>query len=102
MIDDVFLGRPPPHIEEWLVKNTTPTVVYHTVTFDPTVNGQLPNPSDAIRQVADGQVVGTLPEVYPTHAFSGWYTEQNGLGTKVTESTVITSDITFYAFLERG
>ena len=42
--------------------------------------------------------IGTLP--IPTregYTFSGWYTGENGTGTKITESTVLTQDAIYYA-----
>lgn len=85
---------------------STPT--YCTVTFD-IENGKnanyagasFTNPSDATRQVEAGQPAGTLPT--PSHAngnytFSGWFTAtSSSAGQQVTDQTVITNDITFYA-----
>ena len=72
-------------------------VVYHTVTFDPGYYGSFVNSSDATRQVADGEEVGTLPEITSPTTVIGWYTETAGQGTLVTSSTIITNDVTFYA-----
>lgn len=80
-------------------------VVYHIVTFDPGSSGNLVNSSDATRQVADGEAVGTLPDCIGMGPYSfnyWWYTGQNGVITQVTSSTVITADVTFYAQYSSG
>lgn len=90
----------------------TPT--YCTVTFD-IENGQyaseaittFENPSDATRQVEAGQQVGTLPtpnRANGHYTFSGWRTAtSSSAGQQVTDQTVITNDITFYAiFIPAG
>ena len=63
------------------------------VTFNPT-GGQV---AESIRGIEEGKVVEKLPE--PTrngYLFKGWYTLADG-GDEVTENTIITEDITFYA-----
>lgn len=76
--------------------------IYHTVTFNPGSNGQLVDQSQATRQVADGQSIGELPALtYPPNMqFAGWFTEQNGQGTVIDPLTIITSDKTFYAYID--
>ena len=52
---------------------------------------------EPIRNVDPGCAVGTLPTpVRYMYAFLGWFTEANG-GTKVTASTKVTEDVTYYA-----
>jgi uncharacterized repeat protein (TIGR02543 family) len=44
-----------------------------------------------------GSAVGALPALARTgHAFAGWFTAPSG-GTRVTEATVVTGDVTYYA-----
>ncbi len=70
-------------------------VVPQTVTFD----GDSPTTIEfSSKTVNKGSQVGHLPTVTKSgFAFDGWYTAPNGGGTKVTESTIITDDIIFYA-----
>ena len=66
---------------------------YHVVTF--AANGGSVSPSS--QTVAGDEAVGSLPT--PTRAgydFLGWYTEQTD-GSRVTTSTVVTADVTYYA-----
>ncbi|MDD2537697.1 MAG: InlB B-repeat-containing protein [Candidatus Absconditabacteria bacterium] len=73
----------------------TTTVVNRTVTFDG--NGGSGH-SPTTKTVQNGQAVGTLP-TSPTRAgyiFNGWYTAASG-GTQITTSTVVTSNVTYYA-----
>lgn len=87
-------------------EGNTPT--YCTVTFDiengdkaSYANVSFANPSDATRQVEAGQSVGTLPTLnylQTYYTFQGWYTmPSSATGQQVTDQTVITNDITFYA-----
>lgn len=67
--------------------------VYRTVTFNP--NGGSVN--EPTRNVLDGDPIGTLP--VPTQAgydFDGWFTLAEG-GSMISSSTIITSDITYFA-----
>ena len=44
-----------------------------------------------------GSAIGTLPTASRTnYDFDGWYTAKTG-GTKVTSSTVVNADVTYYA-----
>lgn len=53
--------------------------------------------SEPQRTVQEGEVVGTLPTPQRTNfVFDGWFTERTG-GTQVTASTVINTDIEFFA-----
>lgn len=72
---------------------TTPGVKSYTVTFN--ANGG--SVSDKTRTVESGKGVGTLPT--PTRSgyrFDGWYSSSKG-GTKITSSTVVTGNVTYYA-----
>lgn len=64
------------------------------VTFDPN-GGTLSNNT---RTVESGETIGVLPEPERSddYNFDGWFTELEG-GTKITEDTIITDDITFFA-----
>ena len=65
----------------------------YTVTFN--ANGGSVTPST--RTVTSGSAIGTLP--VPTrsgYTFDGWYTSSSG-GAKISLSTVITSNVTYYA-----
>ena len=65
----------------------------YTVTFNP--NGG--TVSETRRRVKEFDEVGTLPTpTYEGRIFLGWYTDTN-YTTRVTENTVIGSDVTFYA-----
>ena len=81
----------------WKKSNGTavvPEPVTHTVTFD--MNGA----GGAVlegRSVAEGEMVGELPDVTREgYSFDGWYTAASG-GTKITASTTVTGDVTYYA-----
>ena len=66
----------------------------HVVTFE--ANGG--TSAETTRTVDDGGAIGALPR--PTrsgYAFVGWFTETNGGGSQVTEETVVTGDVTYYA-----
>ena len=65
-------------------------VVPHSVSF---VDGT----SVTTRTVNEGDPIGTLP--FPTktgYTFNGWFDSQTG-GTRISENTIITADITYYA-----
>ena len=71
----------------------TANVVYYTVTFD--ANGGY---GGVARTVAGGSLLGTLPPD-PTkngYTFAGWWTNVSG-GTKVTASTKVNGNVTYYA-----
>ncbi len=64
----------------------------NTVTFD-TRGGS----SVASIDVEDNNAIGTLPTTErENYEFEGWYTSANG-GTKITSSTIVTDDVTYYA-----
>ncbi len=71
----------------------TPTL--YTVTWNATANGG--SCSTTSTQVASGDVIGTLPTATKSgYTFNGWYTAATG-GTKISASTVVTGNITYYA-----
>ena len=64
-----------------------------TVTFDP-AGGTV---EETTKEVENGKKIKKLPEPTRTgYVSKGWYTQSEG-GDKITEDTIITSDITFYA-----
>ena len=66
---------------------------FWTVTFD--ANGG--SVEVASRQVPDGKAIGVLPTARQSgYTFKGWFTNPSG-GTKITESTIVTADVTYYA-----
>jgi len=78
---------------------TTLSVLYEvsadmwTVTFD--ANGGTSD--EQTREVEGGETLGWLPSAEKRNAeFLGWFTAKTG-GTQVTEETIITKDVTFYA-----
>ena len=71
----------------------TPLPVNYTVTFN--ANGGSVSP--ATRTVTSGAAVGTLPDATRSgYMFAGWYTAASG-GTKVSASTKVTANVTYYA-----
>jgi uncharacterized repeat protein (TIGR02543 family) len=56
------------------------------------------NSDETQRNVVVGEKYGTLPVVTPfsSYKFTGWYTSKTG-GTKITEASTCTKDITLYA-----
>jgi len=72
--------------------------VTHTITFNPN-GGALTNPTDATRDVADGDPVDAFPAVTRSgFTFVGWFdTDAATGGTEWTEATVVTADVTLYA-----
>ena len=71
----------------------------HTVTFNPG-SGTM-NSSSKTQKVADGDTIQTLPGAKLTnYIHRGWYTGKNGTGEKLTTTTPITSDMTYYAYYE--
>ncbi len=73
---------------------STPVTVYYTVIWD--ANGG--TCATASSEIESGTAVGTLPVASKTgdYMFDGWYTAVNG-GTKITASTVISGNVTYYA-----
>ncbi len=70
-----------------------PVGTTYTVTFE--ANGG--TPATTTRSVAKGKALGTLPA--PTRAgytLAGWFTAKTS-GTKITASTTVTKDVTYYA-----
>lgn len=52
---------------------------------------------DALR-VEEGKAIGTLPTpVRSGYTFNGWFTQKGGRGAEVTDTTVVTADMTLYA-----
>ena len=73
----------------------TPPPTVYTVTWDATTNGG--SCGTATTSVTDGNAVGSLPEATKDgFTFDGWYTLLSG-GTKITTSTTITDNVTYYA-----
>ena len=76
-----------------VVAKDAPTPTNYTVTFN--ANGGSVSP--ATRTVASGAEVGTLPDATRSgYTFDGWFTSANG-GTKITSSTKVTANVTYYA-----
>ena len=70
------------------------TVTQCTATFDAN-GGSTPSPQTIT--VNSGSALGTLPTTYRTgYTFFGWFTAKTG-GTRVTTTTTITSNVTYYA-----
>lgn len=66
-----------------------------TVTWDATTNGG--SCGTATSSVTNGAAIGTLPEATKTSFnFDGWYTAPSG-GTKISASTTVTANVTYYA-----
>ncbi len=66
-----------------------------TVTWDATTNGG--SCGTATSSVTNGAAIGTLPEATKTSFnFDGWYTAPSG-GTKISASTTVTENKTYYA-----
>lgn len=64
-----------------------------TVTFDP--NGG--TVSEGTKTVQRGKAIGALPSATKNlYSFEGWFTERDG-GTKITSSTIINDDVTYFA-----
>ena len=64
-----------------------------TVTF----NGNGGTPSESSRVVNYGDAIGTLPTATRTHyTLKGWFTAASG-GTKISTSTKVTANVTYYA-----
>ena len=70
----------------------------YIVTFD----GNGGNVSERNRQIEEGNIIGTLPTATREgYIFEGWYTAING-GNLITITTVINSDVTFYAHWKKS
>ena len=68
-------------------------IAKHSVVFDPN-GGVLAEPK---RAVAEGKAVGDLPAATRDgYTFNGWFTAKSG-GTKISASTTVTKDVTYYA-----
>ena len=77
-------------------------ILYAEFMKDPIVTFVSGIGTDKQRRVKYNQKVGTLPVCgqndnrYKT--FGGWFTEENGGGTQVTKDTIVTMDVTYYAY----
>jgi len=97
-IEATFLGWKPEVAETVPASNVTYTAQWkvnrYTVTLN--ANGGSVNTPSVVREY--GQIVGALPT--PTHTdyntFVGWWTSASG-GTQISESTIITGNVTYYA-----
>ena len=78
--------------------NATTTLHAHWIsTVVVTFDGEGGTPSFSSKNVGVGTAVGELPTATKANfILTGWYTEASG-GTKITESTIINSAITFHA-----
>ncbi|MGN0393825.1 MAG: BspA family leucine-rich repeat surface protein [Coprococcus sp.] len=79
---------------QWGYKNCT-------VTFDPSssVGTGTINSTSKTKTVQSGSTLNTLPGAKLTnYILEGWYTEADGQGEKLTTDTVITENITYYAY----
>lgn len=73
----------------------TPLPTVYTVTWDATTNGG--TCGTATSSVTSGAAVGSLPEASKDgYHFDGWFTAASS-GTKITASTPVTGDVTYYA-----
>jgi uncharacterized repeat protein (TIGR02543 family) len=67
----------------------------YTVTFEP-ASGSLAE-GEAVREVAAGSAVGTLPvPARANHTFAGWFTAASG-GEQVSADTLVAADVTWHA-----
>jgi uncharacterized repeat protein (TIGR02543 family) len=67
----------------------------HIVTFDPNGSGASVTPTSVVKN--HNESIGTLPIPVRTHyTFDAWYTAATN-GTKITDATTITANVTFYA-----
>lgn len=72
-----------------------PAPTVYTVTWNATTNGG--TCGTATTMVTSGNAVGSLPEATKDgFSFDGWYTAPSG-GTKISSSTTITGNVTYYA-----
>ena len=78
------------------IKLAPPSNVVHGVTFHGG-DGATVTPSSYI-EVTHGQTISTLPTASKSgYVFDGWYTAQNGSGTRLATDTIIYSDSDYYA-----
>ena len=75
--------------------STPPVVTYYTVTWDAKSNGGSCETGSSL--VESGDAIGTLPTASRSgYDFNGWFTSKTG-GTKITATTKVTSNVTYYA-----
>lgn len=82
-----------------------PYINYYNVLFD-VYGGAAIDSFYVIHEIVPEGVIGTLLNQVPQptregYIFKGWYTEKTG-GNLVTESTMISADVTYYAKWEKG
>ena len=73
-----------------------------SISYIVTFNANGGSVSSVSRTVADGETVGELPT--PARSgwtFGGWWTAASG-GTQVTEATIVSADVTYYAHWTQG
>lgn len=108
------------YFDGWALKGTTAKVTFpYAITakteFVPIFKSLTPSENVTVTFIVDGTTVKTvtftkgtaigaanMPE-NPTkehYTFEGWFTKENGEGTQVTAATVVTEDMTVYAFLK--
>ena len=67
-----------------------------TVTFDPQEGTMFGSKS---RKIVAGETLNTIPGAKKDNMYlAGWYTEQNGQGERLEKTTIISEDVTYYAF----
>ena len=67
-----------------------------TVTFDPQEGTMFGSES---KKVVAGESLNTIPGAKKDNMYlEGWYTEQNGQGERLEKTTIISKDVTYYAF----
>ena len=67
-----------------------------TVTFDPQEGTMFGSKS---RKIVAGETLNTIPGAKKDNMYlEGWYTEQNGQGERLEKTTIISEDVTYYAF----
>jgi len=82
-----------------LIINVSKMLRQYTVKFDPGEGSM--NPAEVFRNVVTTRPYGTLPvPELMNHEFLGWHTKPDGLGTLVTEETLVevSSDVTLFAY----
>ena len=84
------------HVEE-IINGQTYKTAYLAITNVVTFNAQGGTSSESTRYVENGCAIGTLPiPVKPGYSFDGWFTLSEG-GQQISASTIVTSDITYFA-----
>lgn len=69
-----------------------------TVTFEPGTDATMDSSSKVV-SVPSGSTMNTIPGARKIgYILEGWYTGENGQGDKLTASTVLSSDVTYYAY----